>query len=251
MDSVLAPAPGAPLAVSSRAVLGRLINLAGRQRMLSHRAVMFLALGRGAVQEVERIRLLNSARQAFANFAAAHRTILNGDAEAGLPRLTSSRVRSLLETPLPDRPDRLSGAALVERFLAEGRRALGRQENARHAADGALEDLSAMAASDLLDLFTRMTAAFEADLTDAAAAEAAQAIEVRRIVAQTLENIEDLGARVNLIAINALIEAARAGDAGKAFAFVGHEIKSLGQQTREEAERMKAAIARLIEGARP
>jgi methyl-accepting chemotaxis protein len=49
-------------------------------------------------------------------------------------------------------------------------------------------------------------------------------------VAQTVSEISD---QINLLALNAAIEAARAGDAGRGFAVVANEIKDLAKQTSE------------------
>ena len=61
-----------------------------------------------------------------------------------------------------------------------------------------------------------------------------------------LDDIEQTGFKIRLIAFNALIEAARAGDAGRAFSVIAEEIKNLGVQTRQESAKMQVAITRLF-----
>lgn len=50
-----------------------------------------------------------------------------------------------------------------------------------------------------------------------------------------LDFIQSLARRINLLALNARIEAAQAGESGRSFAVVAQEIKALGDQTRTAA----------------
>lgn len=63
---------------------------------------------------------------------------------------------------------------------------------------------------------------------------------------QAIENIvgsvQDLADQSNLLAVNASIEAARAGDRGKGFAVVAHEIKSLADQSKEATEQVRTIL---------
>lgn len=226
-----------------KSALGALINVAGRQRMLSHRAVMFLSLSRiGAEQD--RAALIASAAQALDGFEAGSRLLLTGDPESGLPALFSGRVEALLAEVRADTG--ISGRAVLDRFVSRGRACIDRLRAARDGMEAEILALSNLVAGDLLALLNNIVAAFEADLSDAMRAEAARAAEIHRTLSATLEDVEQLGQRINLIAFNALIEAARAGEAGKAFSIIAQEIKALGSQARAESAKMGLAVSRLF-----
>nr|WP_320016058.1 bacteriohemerythrin [uncultured Desulfobacter sp.] len=87
--------------------------------------------------------------------------------------------------------------------------------------------------------------AVSGDATDKAVA-ASQRVErlgnSARDISQVTEVITDIAEQTNLLALNATIEAARAGEAGKGFAVVASEIKGLAAQTSEATQNIKVKI---------
>lgn len=57
-----------------------------------------------------------------------------------------------------------------------------------------------------------------------------------------VEQINKLGTQINLIAVNATIEAARAGDAGRGFAIIATEIQNLSRKSRAALEVLQEQI---------
>ena len=105
-------------------------------------------------------------------------------------------------------------------------------------------------ASDSDEIVNQMVAAMR-DLAQNVqkTSEAVQSVESHsQEIGSVLDVIRGIAEQTNLLALNAAIEAARAGEQGRGFAVVADEVRSLASRTQDSTEEIQVMIERLQQG---
>jgi methyl-accepting chemotaxis protein len=77
---------------------------------------------------------------------------------------------------------------------------------------------------------------------DSMATRISQLSEQTQSIGSIINSVEDIAEQSNLLAVNAAIEAAKAGEAGAGFAVVAQEVKSLAEQSKSAVERVRGIL---------
>lgn len=194
-----------------------LINLSGKMRMLSHRIVM-LGL----------IDIHNNAKEpqsdmsdAVIEFEAIYNLLLNGDPKKGIGQDTIEYLKAndVLK------PKHIN---VIEKFIAlVHARSTDDYDKDRFSHYNLMADL---VGDELLSALNQINLDISSALKKRVQEKEDKETDSANIIADILDSLNDTARSVSLVATNAMIEAARAGDSGKGFAIIAAEIKRLSEE---------------------
>ncbi len=121
--------------------------------------------------------------------------------------------------------------------------------NASHASDSAkAADVESTKGQQVVTEVTRAINDLATDVSHASATIATLKNDTEQI-GSVLDVIKGIAEQTNLLALNAAIEAARAGEQGRGFAVVADEVRTLASRTQESTQEIQEMIEKLQSGA--
>lgn len=194
-----------------------LINLSGKMRMLSHRIVM---LGLIDIQN-NATEPQSDMTEAILEFEAIFNLLLQGDNDKGIGQDTIEYLKT---------NDALKSEHIkvIEKFIAlVHARSHDDYDKDRFAHYNLMADL---VGGELLNALNQINLDISSALKQRVQENQEKETNSANIITDILDSLNDTARSVSLVATNAMIEAARAGDSGKGFAIIAAEIKRLSEE---------------------
>ncbi|MBO6920518.1 MAG: type IV pili methyl-accepting chemotaxis transducer N-terminal domain-containing protein [Rhizobiaceae bacterium] len=205
-----------------------LINLSGKMRMLSHRIVMLglIDIHKNASQPQ------SDMSDAIEEFETIFDLLLSGDENKGVGQETIEYLTS-------NNVLKAEHIHIIEKFITLVHARSGEEYSNDPFAHYTL--LADLVGGELLTALNQLNLDISSALKKRVQEKEDKETDSAKIIANILENLNETARSVSLVATNAMIEAARAGDSGKGFAIIAAEIKRLSEEATETVRTLRAS----------
>ncbi|MBV1919545.1 MAG: methyl-accepting chemotaxis protein, partial [Pseudomonadales bacterium] len=202
--------------------------------------------------EVESTDEVGQLAEAFNLFVAKLQTLIQKVSNTSVSLVSSiNSVENLAEKTSKDVSDQRDRINLLATAMHQMGATI--QEIARSANDAASEANNATAQSEksksVIDQTIEGIHELSGEMNDASTV-IANLAEHTEAIGNILAVIRGISDQTNLLALNAAIEAARAGEQGRGFAVVADEVRTLAKRTHDSTEEINSMIGKLQEGSR-
>ncbi|MFK3908538.1 methyl-accepting chemotaxis protein [Pseudomonas monteilii] len=201
----------------------------------------------GAELEIQRSDELGALRRAVNHYAGSLRTMLRQIADESVSLETQANELAQLSNGLAERAEaqRQDNTLLATAITEMSASAHEVARNTTDCSDTARSSLAeAQKSQHQVNRNGESIESLATDISGAATAITQLGEDIER-VGSVLEVIKSISQQTNLLALNAAIEAARAGEQGRGFAVVADEVRTLAGRTQTSANEIQEMITQL------